>query len=345
MFGRLADGTVPTYRTRGRALFEREFRDDPYTRGGTWTGPEPRPTDQPAALIPACSCGWRGEDVPYDPDAGRWHTPDLETRHHAQENEAYGAWHRHADAALNPQLTDAHNELPDGIAELLDHLTRTRPRAALTLTRRLRELADNTEPLAVAAALTHTVAWDTIGADLGLTKQAVHARYRRPSRDLETRVHTLTGRTVAELITTATHRTPHSKKPSRPPEDTTAPAPAPEATHDTGAVPQPDPAGPAQPTTPGPGPAPGLTRAETELLDAAAPFLQTGGKGIAHTTYRALYELRQARVWNRTQGLPEVRTAAAGLAGRAIKLPDTDQGRRLREALTTYAEAFQEPRT
>ncbi len=331
MLGRLADGTIPTYRAR-RALFEREFRDDPYASGGTWHGPQPLPVQQPTALIPACQCGWTGTDVPYDPGAGRWHTPDLEVRHNSQESAVYGSWHGHADAALNPKLTDAQSGLLADAAELLDHLTRTRPRAALTLARRLRELADNAEPLAVAAALAHTVPWDTIGADLGLTKQAAHARYRRPSRDLEQRVHTLTGGTVADLITAATHRTPDA--PGGPPHDTPA-------AHDTGTDPRPGPASPAEPPTPGPGQAPGLTQAEAELLDAANPFLQSGGNGIARTTYRALYELRQAHTWH-PAFLPEVRTDAAALAGRAIKLPDTDQGRRLRDALTAYAAALQD---
>ncbi|MFD7539903.1 hypothetical protein [Streptomyces sp. NPDC059819] len=154
LLGRLPDGTVTAYRA-GAALLEREYTDDGMGRGH-WTGSRRgRPDQPPAHLMPACRCGWRGTDVPYDADAGDHAGDDRNER----SREAFDAWHRHADAALNPSLGDPDRGRLAQLAEVLRSLADERPRAALTLTRTLRELADLTEPLAVAAALTHNIAW------------------------------------------------------------------------------------------------------------------------------------------------------------------------------------------
>ncbi|MFI6690041.1 hypothetical protein [Streptomyces sp. NPDC050485] len=340
LLGRLADGTVPLYRTNRAALYEREFRDSPHASGGNWTGPEPgRPTEQPAALIPACRCGWRGPDLPYDPTGGRRLTLDGENRHNDQDLTAYNTWHTHADAALDPALPDVHREWLGQLAEQLRELTGERPRAALTLARQLRELADLAEPLAIAHALAHNVPWDAIGADLGRSKQNIRARYRRPSRGLTQRVHRLTGGlTVEQLITAANDRTPHSPPPGIHWSDAVA------------RIHGPDPADPDTPHAAGPrtpaarsGQTPGFLRAENELLTAAEPFIATGGHGLAHATYRTLRELRAALARRNFPALPQARTATAALGGRSIKIPDNEQGRRLRAALTTYAAAYSPP--
>ncbi|MYV60304.1 hypothetical protein GTW37_13070 [Streptomyces sp. SID4931] len=100
-------------------------------------------------------------------------------------------------------MPEPHHQALAQLAGTAAELADERPRAALTLSRQLHDLAALIEPLAVAGALAHHVTWDTIGADLGQSRQAVNARYTKPSADLSDRVHRLTGHTVAELLNLA----------------------------------------------------------------------------------------------------------------------------------------------
>ncbi|WP_158713520.1 hypothetical protein [Streptomyces sp. NRRL F-525] len=209
LLGRLPDGTIPTERI-GAALYEREFNDAAMEPGGTWSGTEP-PDVQPAYLVPSCRCGWRGPEMPYDPHAGVWSGGRY---HNGQDLDAHRVWKAHATAALVPAVPEGHRERLARFADPLGELADERPRAALTLARQLRELADHLEPLAVAEALAHGVPWETIGADLGQTKQAAHGRYQqRPSADLEDRVQALTGGSVTTLLDAARNRRPGTPPP------------------------------------------------------------------------------------------------------------------------------------
>ncbi|MEU5959262.1 hypothetical protein [Streptomyces sp. NPDC047525] len=214
LYGRLSAGTIPVYRA-GRALFERQFTDDAAGPGGRWEGPEAdRPAEQPATLVPACSCGWRGPDVPYDPHGTPAPPPGGTVMHDVQGQEAQTAWHRHHMAATSSVMPPGYTERLEALAAPLGELADEAPRAALVLVRQLRELADHLELLAVAGARAHTVSWDTIGADLDQTRQAVHGRYvTRPSPELEERVHALTGGTVAALLDAAKERRPGTPPP------------------------------------------------------------------------------------------------------------------------------------
>ncbi|MEU1121849.1 MULTISPECIES: hypothetical protein [unclassified Streptomyces] len=209
LLGRLADGTVPMYR-RGSSYLERTFTDSPGADGGTWNGPEHgRPTEQPAALTPACRCGWRGPDLPYDSGP-----PVAAPLGDGQGHDARLRWLWHATAVLVPDVPDRHREQLAAFAGTLGELADERPRAALTLARQLREIADHLEPLALAEALAQRATWDTIGADLGQSRQAVHGRYvRRPSPELDARVRDLTGDGLAALLDAAKERRPGTPPP------------------------------------------------------------------------------------------------------------------------------------
>ncbi|MFF4291015.1 hypothetical protein ACFY0R_37830 [Streptomyces sp. NPDC001633] len=205
-YGQLADGTIPTYRSGG-ALYEREFTDHRDADGGRWSGPAHNaPAVPPAALLPACQCGWRGTARPYDPAGGRW--GDDDQAHDGQQLDVHAEWHNHAAAALSPAVPHDYRQRLTHLAEPLHELADERPRAALTLVRQLRELADTLEPLAVAGALAHAIPWEVIGPDLGRTKQSVHGRYRTPSQELSKRVADLTGLEVKEFLTRARLRPP-----------------------------------------------------------------------------------------------------------------------------------------
>ncbi|MEU6332829.1 hypothetical protein ABZ851_37130 [Streptomyces sp. NPDC047049] len=196
VLGRLADGTIPTYRS-GQALYEREFTDSPNGAGGTWSGPGAADVDQPTALVPACRCGWRGPDTPYGGEALLPDDAMLEAR---------AVWRAHAAAVLDAQVPDGYRDKISALARNLHELADERPRSALVLARQLREIADHLEPLAVAQALAQGVPWETIGVDLDQTKQAVHRRYGHPSASLEQRVRELTGGSVAALLAVARDR-------------------------------------------------------------------------------------------------------------------------------------------
>ncbi|MFJ2110782.1 hypothetical protein ACIOEX_02445 [Streptomyces sp. NPDC087850] len=212
LLARLADGTIPTYRV-GQLLAERGFADSWDHDGGWWQGPEPgRPDEQPAHLVPACECGWRGPDIPYDVHGGEVPRRGESPMRDGAGRTALDTWRDHAASALTATGPETHRQALAHLAATLAELADERPRAALTLVRQLRELAALAEPLAVAGALAHRITWDTIGADLGQSRQAVHGRYKRPSADLTDRVHRLTGDTVDALLKST--RTPGTPPPA-----------------------------------------------------------------------------------------------------------------------------------
>ncbi|MFE6808611.1 hypothetical protein ACFVEN_44210 [Streptomyces sp. NPDC057681] len=216
--GQLDDGTVPTYR-RGTAIHEREFTDHHDRPGGAWDGPDTAQLPQPAALLPACTCEWRGSPLPYDPDGGQWNDPHDMDAFRGQDLDALGAWQEHARAAaaaVDPTVHSSHLYRLTELAGTLGELTDERPRAALNLARMLRELADHIEPLAVAQARALGVSWDTIADDLTVTRQSVHGRYvARPSQELQQRVQDLTGGPLTDLLAAAKNRRPHAPPPAR----------------------------------------------------------------------------------------------------------------------------------
>ncbi|WP_329151276.1 hypothetical protein OG275_38170 (plasmid) [Streptomyces niveus] len=212
LLARLAGGKIPTYRV-GKLLAERPFVDSWDHPGGRWQGPEHgRPDEQPAYLVPACECGWYGADIPYDVHGGEVPRPGQTPMRHGASRTAQAAWRDHATAALTSATPDTHHQALAQLAALGAELANERPRAALTLSRQLREIAALLEPLAVAGALAHHITWDTIGGDLGQSRQAVNGRYVRPSADLSDRVHRLTGDTVEALLRTT--RTPGTPPPA-----------------------------------------------------------------------------------------------------------------------------------
>ncbi|MGW2724908.1 hypothetical protein [Streptomyces sp. NPDC001492] len=206
--GYLDDHTV-RYRAGG-VLHERQFVDAAEGPGGEWTGPGAERLDQPSHLAPGCRCGWLGPARPYHPQGGR----RGDGRYDGQGQEVYAAWQAHATAVLRAEVPEAYRERLAAFAVPLGELADERPRAALVLARQLRELADHLEPLAAAESLAHGVPWETIGTDLGQSKQAAHGRYvRSPSADLERRVQSLTGGTVTELLDAARTRRPGTPPP------------------------------------------------------------------------------------------------------------------------------------
>ncbi|MGW1666464.1 hypothetical protein [Streptomyces microflavus] len=206
LLARLPDGTIPTYRV-GKLLAERLFVDAWDRDGGWWQGPENgRPDQQPAHLVPSCECGWYGAEIPYDVTGGEIPRPGQEPMRDGASRTAQAAWRDHAAAALTAAVPEPHRQALAQLAATAAELAEERPRAALTLSRQLRDLAALLEPLAVAGALAHHVTWDTIGADLGQSRQAVNGRYVKPSADLSDRVHRLTGQTVEGLLSLARGR-------------------------------------------------------------------------------------------------------------------------------------------
>ncbi|GAA2649939.1 hypothetical protein GCM10009864_12050 [Streptomyces lunalinharesii] len=113
VLGRLSDGTVPTF-TSGHTQHERRFADDSAAYGGTWIGPEDGvPAEQPLALVPGCTCGWRGPDLPYDPAGGRCGNG---TCYDGQAVEAHRRWKTHAQAALIAGVPPQRHGRPAAVA-------------------------------------------------------------------------------------------------------------------------------------------------------------------------------------------------------------------------------------
>ncbi|MFH8350224.1 hypothetical protein [Streptomyces sp. NPDC018045] len=209
--GVLADGTIAQYQ-RGGARIDRRFTDDPQAPGGTWDGPDAATLPLPRALEPACSCGWTGVRVAFDPDGGRHDTP-YGDRWDWAGDDARREWTWHAEAVFRTDLPQTTRQPLAALAAVLGELAAERPRAALAAVRRLRALADLAEPLAVAHAQAHGVTWQAIGADLDQTRQNVNGRYANPSNTLENRVHRLTGDGVAALLAAARTARPGAPPP------------------------------------------------------------------------------------------------------------------------------------
>ncbi len=126
---------------------------------------------------------------------------------------AHRVWQAHATAALSAAVPDGCRDRLAALTAALGELADERPRAALSAARQLREIAGLIEPLAVAEALAHSVPWETIGTDLGQTKQAVNRRCTNPSRTLSARVEQLVGTNVETLLATARNRVPGTRPP------------------------------------------------------------------------------------------------------------------------------------
>ncbi|MGW0786138.1 hypothetical protein [Streptomyces sp. NPDC002913] len=178
--GVLADGTTPTYRVRD-ALHERRFTDDPYEPGGTWSGPaRGRPEQPPAQLLPACSCGWRGMSLPYepdpriDPDLGVWDLTGARARTQWE--------YRHVQVVSSNSIPEDHAERLTELDTALRELADEYPRAALAMVRQLRETIDRRELQAVANGRVLDIPWAQLGSDLGQTRQSINARYTNPSQ-------------------------------------------------------------------------------------------------------------------------------------------------------------------
>jgi hypothetical protein len=159
--GVLANGVIPTYEVGGR-WFEMEFR------GGWWSsgGDAHDPAVEPAWLLPACVCGWRGQRVAYDPQA---------------EDAARAEWDGHMDEVTVYLLSVA--KAAEALAAALD-TARTmgefdgRPLAVIKALRMTQTHIGSQITAAVGAARTRELSWELIGEALGVTRQTAHERYR-----------------------------------------------------------------------------------------------------------------------------------------------------------------------
>lgn len=159
--GVLANGVIPTYGTGG-AWFEMEFRDGWWSSGGG----SDDPGVEPAWLLPACVCGWRGERVAYDAGA---------------EDAARAQWDAHMDEVTIYLLSVAR------AAEVLVDALETarnagefdgRPLAVIKALRVTQTHVGSEIAAAVGAARAQDLSWELIGNALGVTRQTAHERYR-----------------------------------------------------------------------------------------------------------------------------------------------------------------------
>lgn len=159
--GVLANGVIPTYQAGGRWC-EMEFR------GGWWSagGASPDPGVEPAWLLPTCVCGWRGQRVPYDPQA---------------EDAARAQWDAHMDEVTVYLLSvaKAAELLIDalGVARKGGEFD-ARPLAVIKALRVTQAHVGAEVAAAVGAARAQDVSWELIGRALGVTRQTAHERYR-----------------------------------------------------------------------------------------------------------------------------------------------------------------------
>ncbi|WP_194896384.1 hypothetical protein [Catenulispora pinisilvae] len=159
--GVLANGVIPAYGSGGR-WSELEFRDGWWSAGGGVDDPGV----EPAWLVPACVCGWRGERVGYDPRA---------------EAAARGQWDVHMDDVTVYFLAAA--KAAEGFVGALQTAREegeydARPLAVIKALRVTQTRVGSEIAAAVGAARARELSWELIGEALGVTRQTAHERYR-----------------------------------------------------------------------------------------------------------------------------------------------------------------------
>ncbi|MEZ0113430.1 hypothetical protein ABH920_007460 [Catenulispora sp. EB89] len=159
--GVLANGVIPAYGSGGR-WSEMEFRDGWWSPG---SGSED-PGVEPAWLVPACVCGWRGERVAYDPRA---------------EQAARALWDVHMDDVTVYFLSVA--KAAEGLVGVLEKARKdgeydARPLAVVKALRVTQTRLGTEIAAAVGAARAQELSWELIGDALGVTRQTAHERYR-----------------------------------------------------------------------------------------------------------------------------------------------------------------------
>ena len=159
--GVLANGVIPTYKA-GSQWFETAFVDGWWSPG---SGSDD-PGAEPAWLLPACVCGWRGQRVAYDPQA---------------EEAARAQWDAHMDEVTVYLLTTAKAaEVFIATIEAAREAGEVegRPLAVIKALRVTQEHIGSQLAAAVSAARAQELSWEHIGAALGVTRQTAHERYR-----------------------------------------------------------------------------------------------------------------------------------------------------------------------
>lgn len=159
--GVLANGVIPTYRTGG-AWFEMAFRDGWWSAGGG----SDDPGVEPAWLLPACVCGWRGERVAYDTQA---------------DGAARAQWDAHMDEVTIYLLSVA--KAAEAFVDALGTARKagefdSRPLAVIKALRVTQAHVGSQLAAAVGAARAQELSWELIGEALGVTRQTAHERYR-----------------------------------------------------------------------------------------------------------------------------------------------------------------------
>jgi hypothetical protein len=159
--GVLANGVIPTYAV-GNQWFEMAFQ------GGWWSagGNSEDPGVEPARLLPACVCGWRGKQIAYDPQA---------------EVAARAQWDAHMDEVTVYLLTAA--KAGEALIDALGAARRAgefddRPLAVIKALRVTQAHIGSQLAAAVGAARARDLSWELIGEALGVTRQTAHERYR-----------------------------------------------------------------------------------------------------------------------------------------------------------------------
>jgi hypothetical protein len=160
--GVLASGVIPTYATGGE-WFEMEFQDGWWSSGHDSEDPG---MAEPAWLLPACVCGWRGEREDYDGQA---------------EAEARAQWDAHMDEVTVYLLTVA--RASESLVDLLEVARKAgefdeRPLAVIKALRVTQAHISSQINSAVGAARAQELSWELIGDALGVTRQTAHERYR-----------------------------------------------------------------------------------------------------------------------------------------------------------------------
>jgi len=159
--GVLANGVIPTYET-GSQWAEMAFRGGWWSSGST----SKDPGVEPAWLLPACACGWRGQRIPYDPQA---------------EDAARTQWDAHMDEVTVYLLTAAR------AAEVFISTLKfareagefdSRPLAVIKALRVTQAHIGSQITAVVGAARAQELSWEVIGVALGITRQTAHERYR-----------------------------------------------------------------------------------------------------------------------------------------------------------------------